>query len=64
MPIRAGVFGMIHQGLVKGLEELEIGGWADAIQNTALLRLARILKRVLQTWGDLQSLILQWKTIS
>ena len=30
----------------------------------ALLRTARILRRVLETWGDLLSLRLQWKTIS
>ena len=34
------------------------------IQMTALLRTARILRRVLETWGDLQSLKPQWKTIS
>ena len=32
--------------------------------NKALLRSARILRRVLETWGDLLSLSLQWKTIS
>ena len=31
---------------------------------TAVLRLTRILRRVLETWGDLLSLKLCWKTIS
>ena len=35
----------------------------ETIQTTALLRSARILKRVLETRGDLLSLRLQWKTI-
>ena len=34
------------------------------IQITALLRLARILRRVLETWGDLLSLKFQCETIS
>ena len=37
-------------------------GYVTLIQTTALLRSARILRRVLETWGDL-SLKLQWKTI-
>ena len=56
--------GTISKGLVQVLEELKIGGRAETIQTTALLRLARILRRVLKTWGDLLSLRLQWKTIS
>ena len=36
----------------------------ETIQTTTLLRTARILRRVLETWGDLLSLQLQWKTIS
>ena len=47
-----------------GLEDLEVGGRVETIQTTALLRTARILRRVLETWGDLLSLRLQWKTIS
>ena len=38
-----------HQKLGKGTEEMEIGGQAEAIQTTELLRLAQILKRVLET---------------
>ena len=57
-------FGTITKGLLRGLEDLEFRGRVETIQMTALLRLARILKRVLETWGDLLSLKLQWKTIS
>ena len=56
--------GTITKELLKGLEELEIGGRVETIQTTALLRTARILKRFPETWGDLLSLRLQWKTIS
>ena len=63
IPAVVGVLGTILSGLVKKMEELEIGGRADAIQTTALLRSARILEKVLETWGDLQSFVLQWKTI-
>ena len=51
-------------GLLKELEDLEVGGRVETIQTTELLRMARILKRVLETWGDLLWLKLQWKTIS
>ena len=44
------------EGLLKGLKDLEIRGREETIQTTALLRLARIVKRVLETWGDLLSL--------
>ena len=58
-----GAFGAITKGLSKGLEDLEFGGPVDTIQMTALLRTARILRRVLETSGDLLSLKLQWKTL-
>ena len=64
MPIVMGAFGTITKGLLKGLEDLEVGGRVETIQMTALLKTARILRRVMETWGDLQSLKLQWKTIS
>ena len=51
-------------GLVRELEELKIGGRIESIQTTALLRSARILRRVLETWGNLLSIRLKWKTIS
>ena len=33
---------------IKGLEDLEVGGQVETIQMTALLRTARILRRVLE----------------
>ena len=57
-------FGTVTKGLLKGLEDLEVGGRVETIQMTALLRTARILRKVLETWGDLLSLKHQWKTIS
>ena len=64
VPIVIGALGTITKGLLKGLEDLEVGGRVETIQTTALLRTARILRRVLETWGDLLSLKLQWETIS
>ena len=64
VPIVIGALGTVTKGLLKGLEDLEIGGWVVTIQMTALVRKARILRRVLETWGDLLSLKLQWRTIS
>ena len=58
-----GAFGTVTKGLLKGLEDLEVGERVETIQTTALLRTARILRRVLETWGYLQSLRLHWKTI-
>ena len=48
-----GAFGTVTQGLLKGLEDLEVGERVETIQTAALLRTARILRRVLETWGDL-----------
>ena len=64
VPLVIGALGTITKGLLKGLEDLEIGGKVETIETTALLRMARILRRVLETWGDLLSLKLQWKSIS
>ena len=64
IPIVIGPFGTVTKGLLKGLEDLEVGGRVETIQTTAWLKTARILRRVLETWGDLLSLNLQWKTIS
>ena len=50
-----GAFGTVIKGLLKGLEDLEVDGQ---------MKTARILRRVLETWVDLLSLKLQWKTIS
>ena len=64
VPIVIGAFGTLSKGLLKGLEDLEVGRRVETVQMTALLRTVRILRRVLETWGDLLSLKLQWKTIS
>ena len=49
VPIVIGAFGTITKGLLKGLEDLEIGRRVETIQTTALLRTARILRPVLET---------------
>ena len=49
VPIVTGAFGTITKRLLKGLEDLEVGGRVETIQMTALLRTAKILKRVLET---------------
>ena len=49
VPIGIGAFGTITKGLLKGLEDLEVGGQVETIQMTALLRTARILRWVLET---------------
>ena len=64
MPIVVGAFGTVTKGLLKGLEDLEVGDRVETIQTIALLKTVRILRRVLKTWGDLLSLNLQWNTIS
>ena len=64
VPIVIDAFGTITKGLLKGLGDLEVGGRIETIQMTAMLRMARILRRVLETWRDLLSLKLKWKTIS
>ena len=43
IPIVIGALGTIPKGLVKGLERLEIGGRAETIQITVLLKSDRIL---------------------
>ena len=55
IPNVIGAFATVTKGLLKGLEDLEVGGRVETIQTT-LLRTARILWRVLETWGDLLSL--------
>ena len=54
-------FGKVTKGLLKGLKELEVGGWVETIQTTEFLGTARILRKVLETLGDLLSLKLQLK---
>ena len=56
VPIVIGALGTVIKGLLKALEDLEVGGLVETIQMTASLRTVRILRRVLETWGDLLSL--------
>ena len=49
IPIVIGAFGTVTKGLLKGLEDLEVGDRVETIQTTALLKTARILRRVLET---------------
>ena len=64
IPIVIGAFGTVTKGLLKDLDDLEVGGREETIQTTALLKTARILRRVLESLGDLLSLNLERKTIS
>ena len=63
VPIVIVAFGKVTKGLLKGLKDLEVCGRVETIQTTALFKMAWIL-RFLETWEDLLSLKLQWKTIS
>ena len=63
IPVVIGAFCTIPEGLVKGQEDSEIRD-VETIQSTALLRSARILRRVLETRGDLLSFRLLWNTIT
>ena len=49
VPIVIGALGTITKGLLNGLEDLEVGARVETIQTTALLRTARILRRVRET---------------
>ena len=44
IPIVIGAFGTVTKGLLKGLENLEVGGRVETIQATTLLRTARLLR--------------------
>ena len=48
IPIVIGAFGTVLKGLLKGFDHLE-GEPVETIKSTALLRTARILRRVLET---------------
>ena len=62
IPVVTGAPGTLLKGLVWRLEELEIGGRTETI--TALFRSAKILRRVIETCGDLLTPKLQSKTIN
>ena len=59
IPIEFGAFGTVNKGLLKGQEDMEVGRRVETIETTTLLRTARILRRVLETSGDLLSLKIQ-----
>ena len=42
------VIDTVPKGLLKGLEDLEVGGRVETIQNITLLRTARILRGILE----------------
>ena len=44
VPIVIGALGTITKGLLKGLEDLEVGGRVETIQMTTLLTMDRILR--------------------
>ena len=64
IPIMIGAHGTVTKRLVQGLVDLEIRKRVLTIQITALLRSARILRRVLKSWGNFLSLKLQWECSS
>ena len=64
IPIIIGALDSVTEGSLKGLKDSEIRGRVKTIWTKALLKSARILRRVLETRGDLLSLKVKWKTIS
>ena len=63
-PIVDDTIDAVTKGLLQRLKDLEIKGQKETTETNALLRLVRLLRRVLETWGDLLSFWFQWKTIS
>ena len=61
IPIVDNALRTVTKVLEKGSKQLEIGGENETIQTTALLKLAWILTRDQETWGDLMSFRLLWK---
>ena len=55
MPMIIRAHGTVTKGLAQGVEDLEIRGRVETIQTTALLKSARILRRVLETCCNLDS---------
>ena len=53
--------GTVSKCLVRGMEELDIGGCVETIKS--LLRCAILLRRILKNWGNL-SFWLQYNTIN
>ena len=49
IPVQIGALDTVTKLLVKGLMYMDIRGGVEKIQNTALLRSARILRKVTET---------------
>ena len=64
MPIVIGAYGTVSKKLLKLLEDLKVGGRLETFKTAALLRTPRVLRRILETWGDILSLKFQWKTLT
>ena len=62
--ITIGALCTVTKGLIKVQEDSEIRGRVETTKTSTLLRSARILRRVLETWEDSMLLIIQWNTIS
>ena len=62
IPVVIGAFGSVTKVLLKGREVFEVEGWVETIQTAALLRTARILRKVLQTSVKNHQLMLMLKT--
>ena len=65
IPIGIGAFSTVTKGLLKGLEDLEVGGRVETIRTTALLKTARIVRRLAITQSPVKDhqLTLMWKTL-
>ena len=50
IPVVIAMLSTVTKGLIKGLADLEIRGQVETTQTTTLLRTARILRRVLETY--------------
>ena len=61
IPIVVGVLGAVPRTSFEDLEELEIGRRIKTIQTTALLKLARILRKILEIFYHLAILLKQIK---
>ena len=64
IPIGIGALVTVVKGLAQELEDLEIRRREETIQTKALLRLARILRRILETGEEVLSLKFLWENIS
>ena len=62
--IAVGASRNVPEGLERGIEQVEIRGRIETIQTAMLLRTTKLLRRVLESGGDLLSLRLQWNLTS